>query len=73
MIFSNKADTLANLNKLGLKNSVIPRFVSFSVKEWKNIKQKKNIIENIKQLNSRLLVILRSLTSSTADIKAVFR
>ena len=36
MIFSNKADTLANLNKLGLKNSVIPRFVSFSVKEWKN-------------------------------------
>ena len=41
MIFSNKADTLANLNKLGLKNSVIPRFVSFSVKEWKNIKQKK--------------------------------
>tara|TARA_B100000700_G_scaffold329969_1_gene453917 strand:- start:251 stop:2632 length:2382 start_codon:yes stop_codon:yes gene_type:complete len=56
MIFSNKADTLANLNKLGLKNSVIPRFVSFSVKEWKNIKQKKNIIENIKQLNSKVCI-----------------
>ena len=35
---------------------MIPRFVSFSVKEWKNIKQKKNIIENIKQLNSKVCI-----------------
>ena len=56
MIFSNKADTLTNLNKLSLKSSIIPRFVSFAVKEWKNKKQKQNIINEIKHLNSQICI-----------------
>ena len=57
MIFSSKADTLSHLAKLNLNQSLIPKFTVFNVKRWKNTKEQKKIIQNIKNnLNPRICI-----------------
>ena len=38
--FSDKAENLENLEKLNLKNFVIPKFYFFDLQKWKNEKEK---------------------------------
>ncbi len=53
--FSDKAENLENLEKLNLKNFVIPKFYFFDLQKWKNEKEK--IIEKIiKNLNRKICI-----------------
>lgn len=53
--FSDKAENLKNLEKLKLKNFVIPKFHFFDLLEWKNEKEK--IIEKIfKKLDRKICI-----------------
>jgi len=53
--FFDKAENLKNLEKLNLKNFVIPKFYFFDLQKWNNEKEK--IIEKIvKNLDSKICI-----------------